>query len=239
MDYHLAGWLSAIFVTLSTSGIALQLRTVLRRKRQCKQGLLPAGEVTSILSLNRFFASFYGFYAMLLYGMCLTEFNHYLVWPRVVAVAILTWLLLEIRNDRRSRPAVLIFMLVVLLDVAALALPLTEWRVAVHEAWVSKAILMSALIVFVQGASHQVLMIRRSGTTGALSLPMHVLFLVKDIASVAFALGMGWQNGWPVLLFHGGSAFFQCLVIYHFHWCGNLWPNQQAKNAQQPRETDS
>ena len=61
LDYHLAGLVSASFVTLSMSGIALQLRQVLRRKQQCRKGGLAQGEVTASMSLNRFFASFFGF----------------------------------------------------------------------------------------------------------------------------------------------------------------------------------
>ena len=100
MDYHLSGIVSALFVTLSLSGIGLQLRTILRRKSQQNKGLLAKGQVTSVLSLNRFFASYFGFYGMLVYGMCLPEFNHYLVWPRLLAIALLTWILLEIFLDR-------------------------------------------------------------------------------------------------------------------------------------------
>lgn len=200
------------------SGIALQLRQVILRKQAFRAGRLPLGEVTAALSLNRFFAAFYGFYGMLLYGMCLDQFNHYLVWPRVIAIVLLTVILLEIRNDRRSPAARRVFVLVGLLDLVALGLPLTGWRVDVHDIWLSRIILMSALVVFVQGASHQIWVIRRNGTTGALSWPMHALFAVKDLASLAFGINLGWENGWPVVLFHIGSLTFQCLILYHFRW---------------------
>ncbi len=218
MDYHLSGTISAFFVTLSMSGIALQLRQVLQRKQAFKTGRLAAGQVTAALSLNRFFAAFYGFYGMLLYGMCLDQFNHYLVWPRVVAIILLTIILLEIRNDRRSAAARCVFVLVWLLDCAALGLPFTGWRVDVHDLWLSRIILMSALVVFVQGASHQIWIIRKNASTGALSWPMHALFAVKDIASLAFGINLGWESGWPVVLFHVGSLTFQCLILYHFRW---------------------
>jgi hypothetical protein len=218
VDYHLAGLISASFVTLSMSGIALQLRQVLQRKRRYRQGVLAQGEVTASMSLNRFFASYYGFYAMLLYGMSLGQFNHYLVWPRVIAVALLTWILFEIRQDRRSTAAKRCFILITLLNVAALALPFTPLRVDVHDLWLSHLILLSALTVFIQGASHQVWLIRKTHTTGALSFPMHALFAVKDVASLSFAISMGLNEGWPVLVFHLGSLIFQCIIMYHFHW---------------------
>lgn len=218
LDYHVAGLVSAVFVTLSMSGIALQLRQVLARKREFKLGRMAAGQVTSSLSLNRFFAAFYGFYAMLLYGMCLGDFNHYLVWPRLIAVVLLTIILLEIRNDRRSAAARRVFGFIAVLDLVAIVLPFTGFRVEVHDIWLSKAILLSALVVFVQGASHQIWVIRKTGTTGALSLPMHALFAVKDVASLAFGISLGWENGWPVLLFHVGSLTFQCIIMFHFRW---------------------
>lgn len=170
------------------------------------------------MSLNRFFASFFGFYAMLVYGMSLGQFNHYLVWPRVIAVVLLTWILFEMRQDRRSRATVNTFALIVILDLVAIVLPFTPFRVEVHDLWVSHLILLSALTVFIQGASHQVWVIRKTRATGALSFPMHALFAVKDIASLGFAISMGLKDGWPVLVFHLGSLIFQCIIMYHFHW---------------------
>ena len=99
-----------------------------------------------------------------------------------------------------------------------LFVPAFDLSFAIHNSWVSHLILFSSLTVFIQGASHQIWVIRQSGHTGALSAGMHLLFLIKDFASISFALALGMNEGWPVLLFHGASMLFQSLILGHFYW---------------------
>jgi len=53
-------------------------------KRTVASGNL-AQRPTAILSLNQFVSSFLAFFSFFLYGACLQRFNHYLVWPRLLA----------------------------------------------------------------------------------------------------------------------------------------------------------
>ena len=218
MGYHLSGFLSALFVTVSLTGLAVQVGFVWRRKRDFRQGRLIDERPTAILSLNRFSTSFIAFYAMLLYGVCLGRFNHYLVWPRVIALGLLLIILYEIRCDRKDRLSTVIFGLAVSLVIFAMALPVLGMRSAVHNAGGSLVLVLFSALLLAQGAMHQIVRIRRSGRTGGLSLRMHQLFFVKDSASIVFGVVMGFTDGWPILLFHGVSMAVQVSTMWHFRW---------------------
>jgi hypothetical protein len=218
MGYHFSGVLSAAFVTLSLTGLFLQVRFVWKRKVYFSQGRLVDERPTAILSLNRFATSFVAFYAMLLYGMCLARFNHYLVWPRVIAIGLLLIILKEIRFDRKDNLSTAVFCLAMALAVLAVALPVLGIRVAVHNAGGSRFLVLLSSLLLAQGAVHQILRIRRSGRTGGLSLRMHQLFFMKDVASMIFGAVMGFTQGWPVVMFHGVSMAVQCTTMWHFRW---------------------
>jgi hypothetical protein len=218
MGYHFSGLISALFVVLSLTGLALQVRFIWRRKRDFRKGQLVDERPTSILSLNRFSTSFLAFYSMLMYGFCLVRLNHYLVWPRVIALCLLLIILYEIRFDRKDKSSTVVFGLATGFAVFAVILPMLGMRVAVHDAGVSLFLVLSSALLLAQGATHQIVRIRCSGRTGALSLPMHQLFFLKDISSMIFGAVMGFKDGWPVLVFHGVSMTVQCTTMWHFRW---------------------
>ena len=108
-SYHIAGWISVFFFLLSLGGVAEQLRLIWRRKRRFHSALAHDDETsdfdrpTAVLSLNQFFASFLAFYSFLVYGLCLSPLNHYLVWTRLPATLLVASILFEIWHDRRTR----------------------------------------------------------------------------------------------------------------------------------------
>jgi len=53
MGYHLSGLISALFVAISLTGLAVQVGFVWRRKRDFRQGRLVDERPTAILSLKR------------------------------------------------------------------------------------------------------------------------------------------------------------------------------------------
>ncbi|MDD9873924.1 MAG: hypothetical protein OXU22_00110, partial [Gammaproteobacteria bacterium] len=87
-DYHLAGLASAFFVTLALSGLVMQVRFIRKRKRLYAAGQMAGERPTSTISLNRFTATYLGFYALFAYGLFQKEQNNNLVWPRVAALAV-------------------------------------------------------------------------------------------------------------------------------------------------------
>ena len=217
-SYHLSGLASAFFVTLSLTGLLLQVKFIHTRKIQLAAGQLADERPTSAISLNRFFASYIGFYSLMVYGLCLERLNHYLVWPRLLAVLIILVILHAILVDRKGMlPAVVFGGCVLLLLVSAL-IRVVGAGTLTYSTLVAQILVVAATILFLQGAIHQVIKIRRAGRTGGLSLSMHQLFFIKDFFSTLFGVAMGLQQGWPLLMFNGLSMVMQCTIIWHFRW---------------------
>ncbi len=89
------------------AGLISQLREIARRKQANLAGLEEGDLPTAILSTNQFVSSFLAFFAFFIYGMSLTPFNHYLVWPRLGATILTLVILWEIFRDRRDRVSAL------------------------------------------------------------------------------------------------------------------------------------
>jgi hypothetical protein len=82
----------------------------------------------------------------------------------------------------------------------------------------SQALIVVATVILAQGYTHQILLIRRSGRTGAVSIRMHQFFLLKDISTVVFAVAMGLRTGWPLLLLSIVSGLTKIGTLWHFRW---------------------
>lgn len=216
--YDLTGFLSAAFVVLSLSGIALQLRTVLRRKLAFESGELLGERPTSVLSLNRFLTSYIAVFALAFYGLTDPNFNYYLVAPRVIAAILQLLILREMWLDRRNWSSSVTYWFALLLFVGSGALVFFDFRTVFYSSYVAHAAIVTAMILLGQGGAHQIYRIRVSGRTGALSESMHVLFLLKDVFSLAFACAMGVDRGWPVFAIHLLSLAVQVATLWQFRW---------------------
>ena len=92
MEYiNFWGSLNSVFILLSLIGVFSQLQKIWRRKR-----IDQNGEATELLSLNQFSVSFLAYYSFFVYGYSIDPFNHYIVWPRLVAALLVTMILYEI-----------------------------------------------------------------------------------------------------------------------------------------------
>jgi len=216
-NYHLSGSLSALFTLFSLWGLALQLRQICSRRRQLLAGTLLDGS-TSILSLNRFATSFLAFYGMMLYGICLPDFNYYVVGPRVVAVLLLLAILWEMWRDRRDTPTVAVLGVALIGLLVASLVAASNIRLAGASRILSSILVVLSTILFLQGSIHQAIRIRESGETGALSRGMHILFFLKDFFSASFGTLLGTQLGWPIMMFHITSGVMQLVTLWHFRW---------------------
>ncbi len=231
--YHLTGLASAFFTTLALTGLSLQVKFIRARKQRFTRGELGDERPTSTISLNRFSATFLGYYSLFAYGLCLERLNHYLVWPRVLAVLITLVILHAIMVDRKGAlPSGLFAGGVVLFALAPLIRLLGAGALA-YSVWVVQALVIAATVFFLQGAIHQVVKIRRAGRTGGLSLSMHQLFFLKDFFSIGFGLAMG-AAGWPLLLFNGVSLVMQCVLMWQFYWVKRSPLAEQRSAAYQP-----
>jgi hypothetical protein len=217
MAYHITGTISALIFLLSVAGLWAQLGFIWRRKLAFRTGA-STQRPAAILSVNQFVSSFLAFYSFFLYGACLERFNHYLVWPRLIASLLTLTVLYEIMRDRREPRSILSFSFCfALLFAAPVALPLNP-HAAQSGRLLSKMLIVAVTLLLAQGYTHQVAVIRRTGTTGAVSIRMHQFFLLKDVSTIVFALVMGIAAGWPLLLLSTVSAITKIITIWHFRW---------------------
>ena len=217
MNYHLTGAISTFFFLLTLGGLWAQIHIVRERKRAGREGRLGEGRATAILSLNQFTMTFIALFSYFAYGFCLERFNHSLVWPRLVALCLVLVILFEIATDRRGR-ALAVFGICMLAMLGGVGLLVRGVEVDVGGRLVSQMLVVVAALLVIQGYVNQVLLIRRSGRTGAVAIRMHQMFLARDIAMIAFALAMGVKAGWPLLVMNGISGCTKVAVLYHFRW---------------------
>ena len=214
MTYHLTGLISAVIFLLTASGLWLQLQLVWKRKHALGTGQRP----TAVLSLNQFVSSFLAFYSFLLYGGCLPRFNHYLVWTRLVASVLTLLVLYEMMMDRREARTITAFLSCVALMIAAPFVFLLNPGGALWGRLLSQTLIVVVTVILAQGYTHQILLIRQSGQTGAVALRMHQLFFLKDVSTIVFAVAMGVRTGWPLILLSTVSALTKVAIMWHFRW---------------------
>ena len=217
MSYQLTGIFNALVFSLTLVGLGAQLRLVWQRKRAFRRGQLQEGP-TAILSLNQFTSSFLAFFSFFIYGACLERFNHYLVWPRLVASFLTLVVLWEIMASRRDWFSLGAFSLCMTMLVGAPILLMLKPTTVVWFRGVSQGFIVVVTIILGQGYLHQVVLMRQQGRTGAVSMQLHQFFLIKDISTVIFAISMGLRFGWPVLLLCTVSGITKVITLWHFRW---------------------
>jgi hypothetical protein len=232
VNYHVTGWISVFFFVLSLAGIFIQLREIWRRKLNFESSPKSAGELqrpTAVLSLNQFFASFVAFYAFLVYGFCSEPFNHYLVWTRLPATLLALAILYEIWHDRRGWLPMLAMVGSLVLLIVAVGVLLSGEPIIREGRDVSAFLAIFAAAIFGQGIIHQIVRVRKSGHTGAISLRMHQLTTCKDLSTIAFALAMPIESGWPLMTVGGVGVVTKTVLMWHFRWA-RLKSRESSKN---------
>ena len=81
--YDIFGSINTFFIFVSLYGISSQVRTIWLRKVERTKG-----GATELLSLNQFNVSYLAYFSFFIYGYSIEPFNHYIVWPRFIAAAL-------------------------------------------------------------------------------------------------------------------------------------------------------
>lgn len=214
MFYTVAGAINTAFILLSLVGVWAQLRKVWQRRASGTPGAIA----TDILSLNQFTVSFLAYLSFFVYGYSIQPFNHFIVWPRLLASILVLLILREIWMDRRSRAATGGLALACLALLCALAGLVWGQRHVDEGRVLASAMIVAITVLLAQGYAHQILLIWRSGRTGAVSLRMSQLILLMDISTIVFAFAMGLRLGWPLLLLAVVSGSTKLAILWLFRW---------------------
>ncbi|MHC9013238.1 hypothetical protein ACYX79_16600 [Stenotrophomonas rhizophila] len=210
----MAGAINTAFILLSLVGVWAQLRKVWRRRASGTPGAIA----TDILSINQFTVSFLAYLSFFVYGYSIQPFNHFIVWPRLLASVLVLLILREIWMDRRSRAATIGLALACLALLCALGGLVWGQRHVDEGRVLASAMIVAITVLLAQGYAHQILLIWRSGRTGAVSLRMSQLILLMDISTIVFAFAMGLRLGWPLLLLAVVSGSTKLAILWLFRW---------------------
>lgn len=216
--YHLMGLINVLTFMLTIVGLWLQLRMVLWRWQQFRKGTLANSRPTSILSLNQMSSVYLACFAFFFYGLSLVPMNHYLAWPRFIAVMLVIAILYQMVLDRRTVLVRTVFAGTLLLFVT---LPLLFWVFPAKlpdPAEVGQWLIIAATLVLGQGYWHQIHTIRMTGQTGAVSLRFHQCVLLTAVSTILFGISMGLERGWPLMLLATVSASLKLATMWHFRW---------------------
>ena len=194
------------------------------------------GEVTAVISTEYFFASFVAIFSTLLYGGALERFNHYLVWPRALAVSMILYILLELSFDRRRAKVYLLTAAPWLLALSGAYLLLFERQfvISYQEVFKSSVVLMALILFF--GNLSQVQELRAGKGTGAVSVALHLMYFLKDLSLTLFGIVLGAKQGWPIIIAGGLDASLKAVILYYYFRARQVdKPQEQQKAIFQPQ----
>jgi len=213
--YAFAGTLNSLLIVVSLYGLWSQLKKIWQRKQDQH---IASGKRTEILSINQFTVSFLAYCAFFVYGYTITPFNHYIVWPRLLASLIALGILFEIYRDRRSTSARYALLACALLLCAGVVGLLFGPTFSDQKRLISQSLIVAVTLLLAQGYAHQIRLIYRSGKTGAVSLKMSQFILAMDVSTMLFACVMGLSTGWPLMLLASVSATTKLIIMWLFRW---------------------
>ncbi len=222
LTVNLFGLINTIFITISVYGLFAQIKTIWLRKNhpaQCNNNS-SLHSPTALLSLNQFSVSYFAYLSFFVYGYSIDPFNHYIVWPRLVASVIVLLILFEIWRDRKtiwSRRSFYTALISLLLALFGLAFSESHSMVD-HGKYIATSIMIIVSVLIAQGYAHQIKVIIQFGDTGAINLKMSQFILLMDISTIAFALSLGINDGWPLLVLAITSAITKLIIMYLFRW---------------------
>nr|WP_315485264.1 hypothetical protein [uncultured Undibacterium sp.] len=218
MWLEIAGSLNSLLIIASLWGIWSQVKKVWHRKQEG----VGEGSATAILSLNQFSVSYLAYWSFFVYGYSIKPFNHFIVWPRLIAAILVMVLLYEIWRDRRSSNAKAVFWfasLMLLLGLIGLSLAMLHGPLMVDQGRaISQVLIVTITILLAQAYAHQIRLILASGSTGAVSIRMSQFIFAMDLSSIFLGLMLGFKDGWPLLLLASVSAVTKLVMMYLFYW---------------------
>jgi peptidoglycan/LPS O-acetylase OafA/YrhL len=154
-------------------------------------------------------------YSFFLFGFALQSPDPFLTYPRAIVGLLLYLIVLEIYQERRSQSARVALTLCSLSLVVPIILVITDTRSSPAVLAGSNIVVCLATALMAQGAVSQYLLLKRSQTTGAVSLPMHLVLYGKDLSGLMFGLQIG-ADAWSIILMHASNLFMRAPIIYTY-----------------------
>jgi hypothetical protein len=215
--YQLAGSINTIMIFVSLLGVFAQLKLVWQRKKDAQ--LKPEiGRPTELLSLNQFSVSFLAYFSFFIHGYSISPFNHFIVWPRLIASLLVMWILFEIFRDRKTRSTQVVFGLSIACLLAGLVGLMFSGQIDGSGKTISTTLIVTITAFLAQGYYHQIKLIIQNRQTGAVAIRMSQFILLMDLSTIGFALTMPLGDSWPLMLLAVVSGITKLVIMYLFRW---------------------
>jgi len=208
----IAGLLNSGLVFISLFAIYAQWATIRRRRQQGE------AEPTELLSLNQSVVSYFAYLSFFIYGFSITPFNHYLVWPRLIASLMTLVIIFEIWRDRRTSKSSGFALLTVCFLLISLYLLVNGNQIADDGKLISTGLIVIVTIFLAQGYAHQIYLIIKHGKTGAIDIRLSQSIFFKDCSTLFLAYSLGFIENWPLVLLAIVSATTKIIIMYLFYW---------------------
>lgn len=174
----------------------------------------------------------YEFFCLLIffiYGYSIEPFNHYIVWLRLIASALVWFILFEIWHDRRDRLSFISLSVISISFLCGVVGLFSGNSYSDESTLISQSLILVVTVLLAQGYFHQIMLIYQHGETGAVDLKMSQFILMMDISTIAFALSIGIEQAWPLLCLASVSGMTKVIIMYQFRWV------RCSENAKQKR----
>ncbi|MCW8998754.1 MAG: hypothetical protein OQK04_08575, partial [Kangiellaceae bacterium] len=185
---------------------------------------------TELLSLNQFTVSYFAYFSFFVYGYSVQPFNHFMVWPRLVACLLVLTILFEIYKDRGNRRSKVSFTVSSIFLLTGISGLLTGGTFKDESNLISTILILVVSGLLAQGYWHQIWLIFKSGQTGAVNIRMSQFILAMDFSTIFLAYAMGFDKSWPMVVLASVSGITKIIIMYQFRW------SRLSKNAAVKRQ---
>ena len=73
-------------------------------------------------------------------------------------------------------------------------------------------------MLLAQSYGHQIKIIINAGDTAAVDIKMSQFIFMMDISTIAFALSIGWAEGWPLFMLAVAIGRTELIIMCLFRW---------------------
>ena len=195
IQYHVFGLVSVLCCFIILTGMRKQYAFIQNRRHQ------KLRNPTDKIRIDRFIWGNLLIFSFLIYGVCINDFDHYIVWTSWAYALGMFMILKEVKKDRRNLATTLtyhstIIALTLSLAVTALGLAWQEFTlvfgIARDSTFNIGAFAVIGAIFLTKSYTLQALDIYRSRTIGGTAKNAHQLMLLRDAFMMAFSMIVGY-----------------------------------------------
>ena len=121
----------------------------------------------------------------------------------------------RIYTDRKNKSSFIVLLIAILTFVVSVLLTYFKRDFLISNLAFAKSYSIFATVFLWQGYIHQIYLLRKFEKIGGLSVLYYQLYLIKETSMIAFAITIGFSNGWPLMFMHGSMLSFVLILLWN------------------------